>query len=155
MKYSTVRKYKRLQEKIIDCLLFPIRYIGTPIYNALEKNKKIKKYSEKQIRRTVQYIIDYYLDNEDDEFYIIADNNYNPFDYCNVSTPFHMYMNMMWSGNTKVKNRASHMYCYQKQQYIDMFKNLCGKPMSLEEKKQWFDSFDVIKIKNRPVYKMK
>ena len=157
MNYSTTKKVRKIKDKVIDILLFPLRCICTPIYKLLQKIQKDKRYSEKQIRKAVQYLIDYWSDKED-EFYIILDDDYNPFDYGNISTPFHMGLDMSWgwSGeNKRMKNRVSHIYHCQKEQYLNMFKELCGTPMSWEDKKKSFDSFNVYKIENRVVCKIK
>jgi hypothetical protein len=157
MNYSTTKKIRKIKEKIIDILLYPIRCVGTPIYNYLQKNKKEKQYSEKQIRKTVKYLIDYWTDGEDG-FYVLLDDDYNPFDCSNISTPYNMQSNMNWGWNgenRKIKDKASHMYFYQKEQYLNIFKELCGSLMTLTEKEQWFDKYDMYKIKDRMICKVK
>lgn len=157
MKYSNTKKLRKVKKIIEDILLFPIRCVCTPIYNLSKKYKGKKLYSDKQIRKTVQYLIDYWSDKED-EFYIIADDEYNPFDCSNVTNPYHMQADMSWgwSGeNKRIKKKASHMYFKQKRQYITMFDELCGTPMTLDEKNKWFNKYDVNKIKDRIVYKIK
>ena len=155
--YKTTKKIKKIEEIIIDVLLFSVRCICTPIYKISEKKKKEKRYTDKEIRKTIQYLIDYWTDGQS-ELYVILDDDYNPFDYDNVTTPYHMEADMSWGWhgeNKKVKNKSSHIYHYQKEQYLNIFKELCNTPMTLEEKKQWFDTFDISKVKDRIVCKLK
>jgi hypothetical protein len=156
MKYLTIKKLNKIKDKLIDILLFPVRCVCTPVYKLIQKKKENMRYSEKQIEKVVQYLIDYWTDNQE-EFYIIMDVNYNPFDYNNVKTPYGMQSDMSWGWNgenRRIKNKARHIWCYQQEQYLNIFKKLCGTPMSLEEKKNWFDDFDLYKLKDRAIYKL-
>lgn len=156
MKYSTNIKIRDYKNKIIDIILFPIRVIGTPVYDKIEKRKRQKKYSEKEIKNAVQYLIDYWTDSNS-EFYIILDG-YSPFDGYSILTPFDMYFDMSngWYGeHKKIKNKIRHIYHYQNEQYLNAFKQLCKTPMTLEEKKEWFNKWDLYKIKDKEIYKIK
>ena len=59
MNYSNKKKLRKAKHVIEDILLFPVRCVCTPIYKLSQKLKKKKRYSEKQIRKVVQYLIDY------------------------------------------------------------------------------------------------
>jgi hypothetical protein len=142
-------------------MLFPIIYVCTPIYKLYKKHEEAKRYSDKQIRSTIQYLIDYWA-NDEDEFYIIF-NNYNPLneESSSVKTPFDMQSDMSWGWNgenKKIKKKASHIYYYQKEQYLKILEELCleicENPMTEEEKKQHFKYY-FNRIKDIETYKIK
>ena len=145
--YSTTKKYRQIKEKIIDFLLFPVFCICTPIYKLYQKYQENKRYSDKQIRKAIQYTIDYWMDYEED-FYIIF-YCFNPVHFSpiheqceNVKTPWDMYNDIVWGWNgenKKMKNKLQHIWYYQEEQYLKIFKEMCleicKNPMTLEEKK--------------------
>lgn len=156
MNYNTAKKLRNLKYVIIDIILFPVRLICAPFIKMYEKHKGNKKYSNKEIRKVVQYLIDYWSDSCNN-FYIIADDNFDPFGISNIKTLGCMQSHMSWGWygeNKKIKEKARHIYHNQKDKYIDMFKELLGKPMTLEEKKNDFGSYQIKSIKNRIVYKI-
>ena len=156
MSYSTTKKLRKIKDVIMDVLFFPMRCVCTPIYKLHEKYIENKRYSEKQIRKVVQYLIDYWTDDEE-EFYIIADDKYNPFDYSNIQTAYQMQSNMSWgwSGeNKRIKFKARHIYNYQKDEYLNMFIKILGEPMTFEEKRQDFKNYQINDIKDRLIYKI-
>jgi len=157
MNYARMKKLRKIKEKIIDILLFPIRCVCTPIYNLSEKLKQNKRYSDKQIRKVIQYLIDYWM-NDEENFYVLIDDGYNLSEYSNISTPFYMQWHMSWGWRgeyKKIKNKASHIYCYQEEDYLRIFKELCGEPMTLEEKQKWFNGYIFHQIKDRDICKIK
>jgi len=106
----------------------------------LDKCKTKKEYSYKTIIKLVQYCIDYHLSN--DECIYVALNNYVG-EECsdNGIYSYSSLCDLYWSytGQSKrVKNKISHVYHYQKDEYIKAVKELCGNPLSDEEKKQEF-----------------
>ena len=73
-----------------------------------------------------------------------------------------MYSDMGWGyngENKKIKNRINHIYFYQKEQYLKIFKELCleicGASMTLEEKKKWLNEYCFYQIKEIETYKIK
>jgi len=154
MSYSQNKKSRKIKRKIENILLFPVRCICTPIYKISQKYKNNKIYSDKEIKKTVQYLIDYWTDGES-EFYIFIDDGYKAFDYSNVTTPFYMQADMGWSRNKKIKTKASHMYYHQKDKFLIALRELCGAPMSYEDKIEWFDKYRAHEIKNRELCKIK
>ena len=157
MKYATSKKIRKIKDKIIKILISPLRWVCVPIYSQIEELRKKRRYSEKQIRKVVQYLIDYWTENTN-EFFVILDDGYNPFDYSNIKTLYYMQSGMSWGWrgeNKRIKNKASYIYFYQKEEYIKTFRDLCRNLLTLEEKKQYFNRYEVSKIKDRDVCKIK
>jgi len=134
------KQIQKIKGKIINIILFPIRIVITPIYNLYEKYKSKKKYSYKTIKKLVQYCIDYHLNN-DNNIYVTLDDwissecedsgIYSYSSLCDISWG--------WSGEHKrVKHKLNHIYFNQKEEYIKVIKELCGTPLSDEEKKKEF-----------------
>lgn len=157
MKYATSKKIRKIKDKIIKILISPLRWVCVPIYSQIEELRKKRRYSEKQIRKVVQYLIDYWT-NDESEFYVILDDNYNPLDDWYIKTPYQMQTDMSWGWygeNKRIKNKANHIYYYQKEEYFKIFRELCGTPMTFEEKQQYFNLYEANKIKDRDVCKIK
>lgn len=120
----------------MNIILFPIRVICTPIYKLSKKITSQKKYSYKTIKKLVQYCIDYHL-NYDDSIYIAFDNwvseecrDYGVYGYSSLH-------DISWD-HKRAKKKLNHIYYYQKDEYIKAVKELCGSPLSEEEKKREF-----------------
>lgn len=157
MKYSTYKRKQKIIKKVSDVVLFPLRCIITPIdllCGYYDKHKKIKTYSEAQIQEVVKYLIDYWVDYEK-EFYIIADDDYNPFDFSNVKNAFHL-TDLSWEKHRKVKLKAFHIYTHQKDEYIKTIIELCdryGTKMTSDDKRREFKPWGFNGIKDRCIYK--
>mgnify|MGYP001009390551 CR=1 FL=1 len=149
MKYKTNKSIKSIRRRLLKIIFTPI----VLIYNIYEKNKKPKYYSDRQIKNVVKYLVDYWKDGNK-EFYIITDDNYNPFDYSNIKTACEL---KDICGNKRVRKKASTIYTNQKETYIltlrETLRGLYGNPMTFEEKKQDFKwSFNM--IEDRQMYKL-
>ena len=134
--YKTAKQIQKIKDKIIDVISFPVRVVFTGIYKILEKAKIQKKYSYKTIKKLVQYCIDYHL-NYDNSIYIAFDNWVD--EDCSSSGiySYSSLCDISWS-HRRAKNKISHIYYNQKDEYIKAVKELCGTPLSEEEKKQEF-----------------
>ena len=110
--------------------------IFIPIYKLNAKIKIQKRYSYKTIKKLVQYCIDYQL-NYDNHIYVVFDDwvskecsDYGMYSYNNLR-------NISWS-HRGAKRKIDHIYHKQKDEYVQAVKELCGSPLSDEEKKKEF-----------------
>lgn len=134
--YKTKKQIQKINSKLLDIILFPIRIICIPIFKLTEKIKIQKKYSYKTILKLVQYCIDYHL-NYDDSIYIAFDNWVNEDCSSNGIYSYGSLCDISWS-HKRVKRKILHIYHDQKDDYIRAVKELCGTPLSQEEKKKEF-----------------
>jgi len=84
----------------------------------------------------VQYCIDYHL-NYDDSIYIAFANWVDEDCGSSAIYSYSSLCDISWN-HKKVKRKINHIYHYQKDEYIQVVKELCGTPLSNEEKKQEF-----------------
>lgn len=162
MKYKSVKKKIKIKEKITYILLSPIRWICVPtekyyykIKNIREKKNEKKRYSPKEIKDVVQYLIDYWSDGEE-VFFIVMTDKFLSFENNNIKTPETMLSHMfegMYGEHKKIKKKAEHIYRYQQEEYFKAFRELCSSPISEEEKRQYFPKYELDKIKDIDVYK--
>lgn len=78
----------------------------------------------------------------------------SPFEYSNVKSLYEMLAYMSTghrNEHKKIKEKAEYIYRHQKEDYMRIFKELCGTPITLEEKRQVFGKYGTNMIKDRDV----
>jgi len=135
--YQRTKQLMNVKYKLLNIALFPVKCICTPIYNLHEKHRKDKRYSYKAILGLVQYCIDYHLSDEDYIYVVYSDTVGQDAEDCGCYGYYEL-KNISWGwsgGHKRVKNKLNHIYYYQKEEYIQAVKEICGQPMNKEELK--------------------
>lgn len=101
-----------------------------------EKIKIQKKYSYKTILRFVQYAIDYHL-NYDNSIYVVFSDWVDEDCRSSGMYSYNSLRDISWN-HKGVKRKLDYIYHHQKNEYIKAVKELCGMPLSDEEKKKEF-----------------
>lgn len=141
--FKRTQQIVKIMKKIVDVLTFPIFLIYLvcrPVYEWLQKHRK--KYSYKAILSLAQYSIDFHL-NREDCIYVVLDDRIG-----RDSTSYGCYgYNDLYgisSGgygqHKKVRKKLQDVYAHQKDEYVKAVKELCGKPLTDEEKEKEFFS---------------
>lgn len=134
--YEKQKQLNKIKEKLLDIVLFPIRCICTPIYKLSERCKKNKRYPYKTILKLVQYCIDYHL-NYDDVIYIVLDDFVPQEAHDKGCYSYRQLCDISWN-HKRVKTKIQHIYYHQKDEYIKAVKEICGEPLTQDEKKKEF-----------------
>lgn len=164
MTYQTQKRISEIQKKVVNAILFPIRFALTPIAKKYwaykDRNYKTKRYTEKQIRNAVQFAFDFWQDRHD-EVYIINE------DFCAINwhedsirmlTPYRFYEEIWAYGNgslRRLKTKLGRMYHNQRNEFLEILWEKCPvTPMTEEEIKVEFDMYHYWKLKDKTIYKI-